>query len=132
LWKASPCHDPLKNSQPPKSPPHRTAEPLLHSARCPTPQALPIPSSSWDHQIHTPLVPLPLRPRWAPALQACLISAPPGPWMAGHHRRALNLPKRHRQTGLDAKGVTSELQDCNSTVPEPVISFLFFSFFAFL
>jgi hypothetical protein len=25
-----------------------------------------------------------------------------------HHRRAPNLPKRHTQTGLDAKGVTSE------------------------
>jgi hypothetical protein len=28
--------------------------------------------------------------------------------MAGCHSRAENLPKRHRQTGLDAKGVTSE------------------------
>jgi hypothetical protein len=66
-----------------------------------------------------------------PALQACHIAAPQGPHTAGlpvhcsarsssckpasprlptaHHSRAPNLPRRHRQTGLDAKRGTPEL-----------------------
>jgi hypothetical protein len=72
----------------------------------------------------------PLGPCWAPALHGTAASPPhwapapqalPGPSSAGlpdsrstrppHgrlHRRAPNLPKRYKQTGLDAKGVTSE------------------------
>jgi hypothetical protein len=43
----------------------------------------------------------------APALQACQITTPTGSH-SGHHWRAANLPKRHTQTGMDAKGITSE------------------------
>jgi hypothetical protein len=88
--------------------PHRIhAPPRSLTLRCPTPQALLGPSSVWDYGIHTPPGSLPLRPGQATTLQACQINAPPG-FHSGRHRRAPNLPKRHKKTGLDPKGVTSE------------------------
>jgi hypothetical protein len=65
----------------------------------PTPQALLAPSSMWDDWIHAPLGSLPLGSCRAPAQTG---------FHSGCYRRAPNLPKRHRQTGLDAKGVTWE------------------------
>jgi hypothetical protein len=54
------------------------------------PQALPGPTSAWDDQIQVPPGSLPLGP-----CQACQITTPPGSH-SGQHRRAPNLPKRHR------------------------------------
>jgi hypothetical protein len=55
-----------------------------------------------------------------------LAQMPVGPYLpATCHRREPNLPKRHTQTDLDVKEITSE--NCNSTVPERVIFFFFFS-----
>jgi hypothetical protein len=85
------------------------------------PSGLLGPSSVWDDQSHAPPGSLPLRPCRIPAppeslpvgpsqalaLQACQITAPPGSH-SGCHWRAPILPKWHSQTGLDAKGVTSE------------------------
>jgi hypothetical protein len=111
-----PCWDPN-----PSDPPNLRSTAL---------QALLDPSSMWDDWIHAPPESPPLRAHWAPApcettispakpgstplrlhqataLHACQITAPPGS-RSGHHKWAPNLPKRHRQTGLDAKGVTSE------------------------
>jgi hypothetical protein len=61
----------------------------------------------WDSRIPQPTrIPAP----WVepgPSSAGFQIITPPGSSL-GHHRRAPNLPKRHTQTGLDAKGVTSE------------------------
>jgi hypothetical protein len=109
---------------------HRIPARLGSLALRPTaPQAQPSPSSMWDCQINVWLDPHPSgparpqlhvgwldpcptiypthRPLLAPALQACQIAAPPGPQHTGCHRRAPNLPKRHRQTGLNAKGTAT-------------------------
>jgi hypothetical protein len=97
--------------------PEAQPDPALHgTTEMSTPRTPLGPGSAWDHQIHAPLVFLPFRPAglpapWAhqaPALHTCWIATAPGPHRAGHHRKAPNLPKRHRQTGKDSKGVTSE------------------------
>jgi hypothetical protein len=66
----------------------------LHSARLPILQAHQAPPLQ-AHQITT-------------LLALCPVS-PPGPCLpATCHRRAPNLPRRHRQTLLNVKGVTPE------------------------
>jgi hypothetical protein len=54
----------------------------------------------------------------------------PPPLPAAHHRKAPNLPRRHRKTGLDTKGVTPEvlrLKFC--FLSQGFFSFIFFFFF---
>jgi hypothetical protein len=80
---------------------------LLHSTGFSLPPAPPGTSSAWDSHIPTLRGYLPLGLHQATALQACQITIPPGSY-SGCHRRAPNLPNRHRQTGQDAKGVTSD------------------------
>jgi hypothetical protein len=99
-----PGSPPLRPSWAPA--PHGTDRYMPHWD--PSPSGLLGPSSVWDSWSHVLLGPCPLGSHHAPALQACQIPAPPGPHLADHLRRASNPPKRHRQTGLDAKGLTSE------------------------
>jgi hypothetical protein len=89
------CQDPHP-SGPTGSPPHR--DPRLSGRAAVLCEIAASPTS--------PGSPL-LGPNQAPTLQACQINTLPGS-CSGRHWRAPNLPKRHRQTGLDAKEVTSE------------------------
>jgi hypothetical protein len=85
-----------------------THEALLEtcSTRIPTPWNQ---ARAWRETATSPSPPgnPPLGPNQASLLQACQITTPPSSYSSGHWR-APNLPKRHTQTGLDAKGVTSE------------------------
>jgi hypothetical protein len=63
----------------------------------PAPWALLVPSYAWDCQ--APL---------GPISTGFLDSSSIMPLHGSLHRRAPNLPKRHRQTGQDAKGVISK------------------------
>jgi hypothetical protein len=121
LWKTSPLHYTLKGQVghhthansicwPSRLPPHRPTRQLLTAC----------PASPWDSQaasqsgFHLP----PCRPTRSPPTGLPGHCPPTGPQahqqppttggLQHHQILALNLPRTHRQTGLDAKGVTTD------------------------
>jgi hypothetical protein len=94
-------------------------EPSWTPAPCGTTRSMlcplgPLTLSPARLQLHVgPLDPCPAITPTPPALPGpgstgLLDSHSTKPCSGGHHRRAPNLPKKHRQTGLDTKRVTKE------------------------
>jgi hypothetical protein len=96
--------------RPARLPLHHASALQAHWAPAP-PDCCPSAYQATAHLLaHRPTRPLPLRPtRPLPSRPARLQPTTGG--LQHHEMLALNLPRRHRQTGLDAKGVTPEQQN---------------------
>jgi hypothetical protein len=92
LRPARPLHHGAPNLQAHHAPVTQAHQSLLHQA--PTLQAHQAPA---------------LQAYWITALPGLCTASPPGPSLPTTlHRRGQNLPRRHRQIGQDAKGVTPD------------------------